>query len=53
MAGVAEEKAGSAGVIGGCITFPPHFEQTPGDVDVLAPLVSEFVCWPLRLLRRG
>jgi hypothetical protein len=39
--------------MGGCMVLPPHFEQTPGDVDVLAVLESEFVLWPLRLLRRG
>jgi hypothetical protein len=43
MAGVVGEKAGAAGVMGGCMVLPPHFEQTPGDVDVLEVLKSELV----------
>jgi hypothetical protein len=43
MANVAGENAEAAGVIGGCIVFPPHLEQYPGGVEVLAVLASEFV----------
>ena len=44
--GIAEavgEDAGAAGVIGGCIVFPPHFVQIPGEVDTLVELDSGFV----------
>jgi hypothetical protein len=56
--GIAEavgEDAGAAGVIGGCIVFPPHFAQIPGEVDTLVELDSGFVLElrPFRLLRRG
>lgn len=56
--GIAEavgEDAGAAGVIGGCIVFPPHFAQILGEVDPLVALDSGFVLelWPFRLLRRG
>ena len=43
MAGVIGENVEAAGVIGGCMVFPPHFEQIPGDVDVLPVLGSKFV----------
>ena len=43
MPGVLGGNAEAAGVVGGCIVFPPHFEQTPGEVLVLPVLVSEFV----------
>lgn len=53
MVNVVGENAGAAGVIGGCMVFPPHLEQNPGGVEMLAVIASEFVLWPLRLLRRG
>jgi hypothetical protein len=44
--GIAEavvEDVGAAGVIGGCIVFPPHFAQIPREVDTLVELGSGFV----------